>query len=303
MDDFDPFRPFLTDWALGSGVPKRDLYGLAYRQIFQGVHIRADVPDSLVVRCRAAHLKAPDGRLSHETAAQLWVPSWPRSSDIHLAFSRDVRPQGDGIRVHRFTYAMEKWNRHGLPVTGPAQTFIHLAVRLSLVELVSFGDRLVARGVISPEELLAVCEAWSGHGRRAAIAAARLVRERSESVPETHSRLLMVLAGLPEPVCNHSYVVGGVERFRLDLAWVEHKVALEYDGRWHDDPEQRVKDEARRAELRAAGWIVIVIRAEDLYDCPDEVVEQVATALASRGAVVSVRLDYQRWFQPRGRIA
>lgn len=48
--------------------------------------------------------------------------------------------------------------------------------------------------------------------------AARLVRARSESVPETQSRLLLVLAGLPEPACNHPYLVGGIERYRLDLA-------------------------------------------------------------------------------------
>src|SRR5690606_24033746 len=89
------------------------------------------------------------------------------------------------------------------------------------------GDRLVARQAISPDELVQAALAWEGHGRRAAIAAARLVRERSESVPETHSRLLMVFAGVPEPVCNHPYLVDGVERFRLDLAWPEFKVALE----------------------------------------------------------------------------
>ncbi|GAA4110259.1 DUF559 domain-containing protein [Knoellia locipacati] len=304
MSDFDPHRPFLTAWARTAGVGWRELAGPAYRQIFRGVHIAADIPDSLVVRARAALLRAPDHALvSHESAAQLWVPSWTRSSDVHLSFSKGVKTIGDGIRTHRFRYPMERWHRHGLPVTGPAMTFIHLAVHLDLVGLVCFGDRLVARGAISPSELIAATEAWEGHGRRAAIAAARLVRERSESVPETQSRLLMVLAGLPEPACNHSYVVDGIERFRLDLAWVELKVALEYDGRWHDEPEQRAKDEARRAEMRANGWIIIVIRAPDLYDHPDTVVTEVAEALRSRGAQVKPAMTYQRWFQPRGDVA
>ena len=304
MSDFDPFRPFLTDWAHSAGVSRRELEGPAYRRIFHGVHVSAAVPDTLVVRGRAALLRAPDhALLSHETSAQLWVPSWPRSSEIHLAFSRDVKTLGDGIRTHRFTYTMERWHRHGLAVTGPAMTFIHLAVRLDLVGLVCFGDRLVARDAISPEELLVAADAWQGHGRRAAITAARLVRERSESVPETQCRLLMVLAGLPEPACNHPYVVGGHERYRLDLAWVEYKVALEYDGRWHDEPGQRAKDEARRAEMRAAGWIIIVIRAEDLYDRPDEVVLAVVAALRGRGAAVRAKGGYQRWFQPRGKVA
>lgn len=304
MSDFDPFRPFLTGWATTEGVSRRELDGPAYRQIFHGVHISASVPDTLVVRARAAILRAPaHGRLSHETAGQLWVPSWPGSSDVHLAFSRDVKSMGDGIKTHRFTYQMEKWTRHGLPVTGPAQTFIHLAVRYDLVELVSFGDRLVARDAISPEELVVATESWEGHGRRAAITAARLVRARSESVPETQTRLLVVLAGLPEPVCNHPYLVGGIERYRLDLAWVEYKVALEYDGRWHDTPEQRRKDEARREEMCKNGWIIIVIRAEHLYDDPDEVVREVAAALRERGCPVRLRAAYQRWFQPRGKIA
>ena len=304
MSDFDPFRPFLTDWATTAGVSRRELAGPAYRRIFHGVHISAAVPDTLVVRARAAVLRAPAHcRLSHETAGQLWVPSWPSSSDVHLAFSRDVKSMGQGIKTHRFTYEMEKWTRHGLPVTGPAMTFIHLAVRFDLVGLVCFGDRLVARDAITPEELVSAVEAWEGHGRRAATDAARLVRTRSESVPETQSRLLVVLAGLPEPVCNHPYLVGGIERYRLDLAWVEYKVALEYDGRWHDEPEQRRKDEARRKEMRDAGWIIIVIRAEHLYDDPDEVVREVADALRQRGCPVRVRATYQRSFQPRGKIA
>ncbi|WP_353950883.1 DUF559 domain-containing protein [Knoellia sp. S7-12] len=122
-------------------------------------------------------------------------------------------------------------------------------------------------------------------------------------MPETQSRLLMVLAGLPEPVCNHPYVVGGHERFRLDLAWVEPKVALEYDGRWHDEPEQRAKDEARRKEMREADWIIIVIRAPDLYDHPESIVDEVVQALRSRGCVLTPNVSYQRWFQPRGHVA
>jgi len=304
MSDFDPFRPFLTEWGRAAGLTKRELAGPAYRQIIHGVHISAIVPDSLVVRARAALLRAADGALlSHDSAAELWVPSWPRSSEVHLSFSRSVKTMGEGIRTHRFRYRMEKWTRHGLPVTGPAMTFIHLAVKLDLIGLVSFGDRLVARDAISPGELVQAALAWDGHGRRAAITAARLVRERSESVPETHSRLLMVLAGLPEPTCNHPYMVGGRQRFRLDLAWVEYKVALEYDGRWHDEPEQRRKDKARRKEMRDAGWIIIVIRADDLYDAPDGVVDEVADALRQRGCPIELSLNYQRWFQPRGQIA
>lgn len=80
-------------------------------------------------------------------------------------------------------------------------------------------------------------------------------------------------------------------------------MALEYDGRWHDEPEQRRRDKARRKEMRKNGWIISVIRAEDLYDDPDGVVARVVDALGRRGCPVATSLAYQRWFQPRGLIA
>jgi very-short-patch-repair endonuclease len=45
---------------------------------------------------------------------------------------------------------------------------------------------------------------------------------------------------------------------------VKHKVCVEYDGEeFHDSLEAQAHDEARRAWLRAHGWIVVVVRKED----------------------------------------
>ena len=66
----------------------------------------------------------------------------------------------------------------------------------------------------------------------------------------------LVLAGLPAPVTQ--LVVGRVGRFvaRLDLAWPHLKVAVEYDGLWHDDPEQFHRDRRRLNRLLGEDWIV-----------------------------------------------
>lgn len=255
-----------------------------------------------MVRGRAALLRAPEhALLSHASAAQLWVPSWPRSSEVHLSFSRSVKAMGEGIRTHRFRYRMERWTRHGLAVTGPAMTFIHLAVWLDLVDLVSFGDRLAARDAISPTELVQAALAWDGHGRRAAITAARLVRERSESVPETQSRLLMVWAGLPEPVCNHPYLVCGVERFRLDLAWVVTSSRSSTTGAGTTLPSSvgRMRPDAGRCAQLAGSSSSSAPRIST--------VTRTTSCIGGRGPAregcpVEVSSSYQRWFQPRGRI-
>jgi hypothetical protein len=41
-------------------------------------------------------------------------------------------------------------------------------------------------------------------------------------------------------------------------------VALKYDGRWHDTPEQVVHDHERRQRREAEGWLFVIVNAERL---------------------------------------
>src|SRR5215213_4254610 len=66
-----------------------------------------------------------------------------------------------------------------------------------------------------------------------------------------------------------------------DFAWPEAKVALEYEGAYHFEDGQIVRDDDRVNRLRAAGWIVIRVSAADLRNL-DAVVEKVKVELASR---------------------
>ena len=69
--------------------------------------------------------------------------------------------------------------------------------------------------------------------------------------------------------------------YRLDLAWPQLRIALEYD--WHAAHAGRAaEDEARRADLRARGWIVVVVRKEDLRAFTP-VVTALRAAFARRG--------------------
>lgn len=91
-----------------------------------------------------------------------------------------------------------------------------------------------------------------------------LTDPRAESARESWTRLAILDAGLPSPVPQFEIESGGVVLFRLDLAFPEHRVAVEYDGaEFHDSPAQRSYDESRRAWLRAHGWTVIVVRRGD----------------------------------------
>lgn len=291
--------PFTRSQAHDLGIPERELASGRYRSVFRGVYVDHRIPDSHVLRGRAGLLVSPPGGvLSHFTAACLWAPAAPRSAQVHLAYEGQAQVRRPEVAVHRFTYPLERVWRHGLPVTSPRMTFMHLAVRLDLMELTALGDGLVKRRHTTVEELQEYARAWGHHGGRAGRAAASLVRDRVDSVPETHLRLLIVLGGLPEPEVN-LWVEDELRRprYRLDLAYPRLKIAVEYDGRWHDTPEQRARDEDRRSWLRSRGWIVIVVHAEGLYETPGDTLSLIAQALEDRGVVVPPRSDdYRRYF-------
>lgn len=286
--------PFLRREALALGVTERQLRSGAFRTVYTGVVVDARIPDTVVVRARAALLTCPEGGvISHWTAARLWGGVVPDNEWTHISFMRDVRFRLGGIRPHRYRHRLDVKRRHGLPVTSPGQTFCDLAKHLGLVDLVALGDRLVKKGRCSPEELVAYADGWVGQCRDDARRAARLVRPRVDSVPETAVRLLMVLAGLPEPQVDIKIRdADGHVRFRLDLGFEEARLAIEYDGRWHEEGDQPERDDLRRTELSTdERWTFVVVRAEDLYEKPEQLLERLVGELRAHGIPVPPALS------------
>jgi hypothetical protein len=110
------------------------------------------------------------------------------------------------------------------------------------------------------------------------------VRERVDSPKETELRLLLVLAGFPEPETNVDVLddAGGWIA-RADLTYRAFKIALEYVGKQHaNDPKQWARDIRRRELLDAAGWRTIVITARDLARFPRQTLTRVALVLHER---------------------
>ncbi len=201
----DLTHPFTHAQARGAGLPDQLVHELC-REPFPGVFVRADIPDTLVVRSKAALLAAPaGGTVSHHTAARLLGAHPPESSDIHLSYPRAIGTLIPGIAIHRFTKPFETTRRHGIRVTTPCNTFVHLTRPLSLVDLVAVGDRFVHKGLAHPGDFTAFAVGWNGQGRELARLAGGFVRADVESVPETRVRMLLALAGIPEPTAQPAH--------------------------------------------------------------------------------------------------
>jgi hypothetical protein len=118
-------------------------------------------------------------------------------------------------------------------------------------------------------------------GTRRAATLLTLVSGKAESPPESWLRLTVVDAGYPVPVAQHEVCdLDGRLIYRLDLAWPQLRIALEYDG--YEAHEGREAEDAERdARLAARGWVVIRARGGDITD-PRQLLGQVATAFAKR---------------------
>jgi hypothetical protein len=103
-------------------------------------------------------------------------------------------------------------------------------------------------------------------GTRSGARLLELATGRAESPPESWLLLEVVDLGFPCPEVNWSlYSPAGLELYRLDLAWPEQRVALEYNG-YAVHAGREVQDGRRADDLRRRGWIVLVATADDLRD-------------------------------------
>lgn len=289
-------RAITTRDALRSGATPQELYGGAFTQPHRGVQIAGSISAPIEIaraflpRMRAWHA------FSDVTAALFWGLPLPRRFDqdatVHIVVPTGRnKPTGAGIRgrsIHPDIWQMTA--PFGEPLTPPELTWALLARVLSIRELVVVGDALATtsgsyRGIIRPDfagpshdvfapvpelasaaSLAGVLASWGRNvGATRMRAALPQVRPGVESPMETLTRLIIVDAGFPEPVVGYRVHAGQVFIGRVDLAYPELKIAVEYDGEYHWDPEQAKKDVARINRLQEAGWLVIRITSDDLF--------------------------------------
>jgi Protein of unknown function (DUF559) len=302
----DVCRPFSRAQARAAGIRLREILGPEFHKILYDSYVSATVPITTRLRARAAlDISVPGSYISHQTAAELWGGLVPACSDVHVTVPGEApRTRRQGIKAHSTRGSTKTSTLQGLAIASPTQTFLDLACSLDLVELVVLGDSLVKAKRVTPEDLVAAASEWVGNGVVRARRAARFARKGVDSPKETRLRMLLVLAGLPEPTVN--VIIrnpDGSWRMRFDLSYPGLKLIIEYDGRQHaENSGQWRRDLSRREELDGLGWRSIVVTSDDLRDAPEAVLNRVRDALIDRGAIGIRRrfkTEWMRYFAPR----
>ncbi|MGD9989853.1 endonuclease domain-containing protein [Pseudonocardia sp.] len=137
-------------------------------------------------------------------------------------------------------------------------------------------DALARVGHFAPDAVLALARRHPGvRGTRRLPRAVALSDPRAESPGESRMRLAVVLAGLPAPVSQFR-----VGRYRLDLAYPDLRLGIEYDGADHRTAGRARRDLMREAELARAGWELVHLGGDNSMG---EMAILVGRALAARG--------------------
>jgi len=246
-----------------------ELRGPAWTALFRDVYVHSQQPVTHALRARAAAgVLRPDAVVSGVSAGVLWGADLAGPEDaVELTLPPTTHPvRMAGVRVRRAVLDERRVRRHrGVRVTDPDTTAVALAGSLPLDDAVVAVDRMVHVGRASLPRVRALAAEGGGRGCRRARAACALADGRAESPQETRIRLLLLRGGLPAPIAQYEVSRPGRRPLRLDFAWPERRVALEYDGLWHGDPGQFGRDRRRLNVLGDGGWRVVFATAVDVH--------------------------------------
>jgi very-short-patch-repair endonuclease len=279
-------HPFTRAQWIAAGKHLSLLRRRDYQQVIRSVWVqRSKVDDDTLIR--AALALHPDAAFaSHLSAAKVLRLPIPDHPFAHVTVAkhedRRFRPQ---VKPHVTKRKRRIIVVRGIRTTDPIATFIDCAGMLSLVECVIVGDALVKKYDVSPAALLKACRESSDYYAGLATAAAEFVRAGVDSPMETRLRMLIVLAGLPEPEVNVKlYREDGTWRRRFDLSYPRIKLIVEYDGRQHaEDKSQWEGDLERREEFDDEGYRILVVTSRGIFVEPERTLHRIRRQLVLRG--------------------
>jgi hypothetical protein len=196
-------------------------------------------PESWEQMLHAAVLAGGDDAAgSFRAAAHLWTFAgfWAAPS-IEITTPSRRRTRLDDVIVHdtEVLGTIHFDRRRGIPVTSVARTLCDLSACCWPNEIGRALDDALRRKLVTLRRMHAVFDDLATRGRRRSTVMRELLAEREPSYhpggSDPEVRMIRVLrhAGLRDLVQQHAVRLNGMT-YRLDGAFIDYKVALEYEG-------------------------------------------------------------------------
>jgi very-short-patch-repair endonuclease len=274
-------EPFTTAEARAVGLSRKVLRRMvdrgALREPLRGVFVDSARTDSVLLRVRSAARVIPPGSVICDRTA-LWIhgAAIVGPDGRHQAPPIDVFRLAGGTRVRRpqcqgGTRTLDRddvMELDGVLVTTPLRTALDLGRLAGRDDAFAALDALMRAGRFTVADLSDQLPRFRGaRGVRQLRQLVPWADPNAESPAESLTRLRLYDDGLPAPAVQYEVrnVLGAVI-YRLDLAYPELKLAVEYDGQeHHTSSDDRAHDRLRRDYLRRLGWTIVVLTTEDVY--------------------------------------
>lgn len=253
-------RPRVRRW-LDTGVWTRP-----FRGVYVSIDTQCDEQRSIYLALLSA---GTDLVVVQESAAVLHGFGVLDDGTIHLAGDqRKTARTPPGIRIHGYTLPPTDITQiAGVTATTAARTAVDLARSANRPDALAVVDMALRVNACSADALAE--QAVRQRSSRGIVQARQIIgwgNPAAESPMESRMRLRFLDSDLPAPtpqwwVCDQR----GRPIYRLDLAWPEYRVGLEYDGIDHLDRGRQRSDIERRAWLTQNGWRTLWVTDVDVY--------------------------------------
>lgn len=268
---------FSRDQVLSCGVSNgsiaRRLRAGVWEAAYPGVYRIAVVPATWKQALLAACLAwGPGAVISHVAAAALLGLGFEEGV-VQMSVPRGRR-RAYGHEVHRPMSLpdVDVTVLDGIPVTTPVRTLIDLATCVDAEVLEDALDDALRRGLA---RLPTLRRRMTALGARRVLT--KVVEERARYGVTESPLERRVLRALLEARLTRPAIQYRIGRFRVDLAYVEARIAIECDGyKFHSGRRAFDDDRARRNVLTAQGWTVLHATSTNIA----EVVETVRAMIS-----------------------
>lgn len=284
----EPRWPFVGSEALSVGIISERAMRRLYEPVYPGVYTPRGITVSAHARARAAWLWSKRrGTVAGLSAAAVLGTKWIDPTEPAELIHDNRRPPRNLVVRTEKLRSNEIVVLGEMRVTAPARTMFDLGRHIeSPIVAVQRLDALVNATDVKPVDVEAVMAAHPGARHLPRLQRVLpLVDGGAESPQETIARLALIDAGLPPPKTQFC-VFDNYGQFvaRLDMAYDEVKVGIEYDGPQHwTDPAVRQRDIEKQFALNELGWLIIRVSRDLLRYRRATYTARVENALRSRG--------------------
>jgi hypothetical protein len=227
---------------------------------------------------------------SHRSGAALWGIGGGDEGIQELTCPRWRRVRHDGLVVHetKVLDVRDVTVLDHVPVTTVERTILDLGAVRSPATVERAMESALRKDLTTLVDLRMTVRRLGRQGRNGVGVLRRILDERDPDrrLSESDMEMLMVQVlranGLPEPVLQHEVRYQGRFVARVDAAFVESRIALDYESfEWHTGKAALVRNSARRNALIGADWKPIAVTWDDLRTGGHRVCAEIVRSMRS----------------------